>query len=264
MVITRCYIFYPNIVALFTHVVYRYFLYLEDDWLLSSPLVSTGSLGRALEGISLISRLGSTEAILRCSNHSIEDSFSEYSEAGCFVFLLLAARTVLKESSDMVETYTYMNTTRTVRESLHQVLFNEQSTRACAEGSDQCNVSTLGHGGWPRTSSSGIPYALHEFGLLDVPEAFGDRLHEFSYWPGLSFNPGLWDIGKIRQTLWRCKYDSDNVFSETDDEFEHRFSMVAHACGLRMGYFPSVFFSHIGNISAYKLSNISRSFDLIR
>lgn len=36
----------------------------------------------------------------------------------------------------------------------------------------------------------GVDYRLHEFGLMNPS-------HHFSYWPGFSFNPALWDLKKL-------------------------------------------------------------------
>jgi len=192
------------------------------------------------------------------------------------------------------------------RVSVHQVLFNEQGSRDCAIGSHQCNdpSSQLGFGGWeilhniivtttssaplPSSSSSSsatdtdlslditIPYSLHEFGLAALSsEAFHNhRNHEFSYWPGFSFNPGIWDIHAIRRALMRCM-DSENandddddddgggdVFDESDHGFEHKFSLLAYEAGLNMAYLPMVVFEEISRgHSAYRLNNISRPWE---
>lgn len=36
----------------------------------------------------------------------------------------------------------------------------------------------------------GVEYRLHEFGLMNPS-------HHFSYWPGFSFNPALWDLKRL-------------------------------------------------------------------
>jgi len=148
-------------------------------------------------------------------------------------------------------------------EPIHQMLFNEQCSRQCAEGAEACEESSIGAGGWERwLFSPKVPYRKHEFGLFDVPHAYGGRLHEFSYWPSLSLNPGIWDLHEIKERLRLCKKATDQnwkIFDENDSLFEQRFSALCLASELAMGYFPAVIFSHIGNISAYDLSHQSRS-----
>jgi hypothetical protein len=186
---------------------------------------------------------------------------------------------------------------------VHQVLFNEQSRRTCALGLDQrrCDYSTIGKGGWRRyiyasktsenvyyinksstvltfnsfgtSSPISIPYSLHEFGLAPlegIKDTYGGRDHDFSYWPGLSLNPGLWDLKIVNEKMKlflnrkknECKNENFNLFSENEILFEQQFSVIAHAAGLNMGYLGALLFEHIGytyiylSIYLYKCAHI--------
>jgi hypothetical protein len=168
-------------------------------------------------------------------------------------------------------------------EPIHQILFNEQASRPCAVADKTCDYNIIGRGGWKRSldlnlkgQNISIPYSLHEFGLVPVSGAYGDRIHEFTYWPGLSFNPGLWDL----ETIWKssCQillrhdslcslsaiheaWDDIVLFDEEDKLFEHRYTILTHAADLRMGYLPALFFEHIGDVSAYSLNDNLRPWD---
>jgi hypothetical protein len=164
-----------------------------------------------------------------------------------------------------------------IREDVHQVLFNEQSNRDCAEGKNSCFINSLGSGGWERTVCANIQmrnaskdenddslcysYSLHEFAYIDN-EIFSTRRHSFSNWPGLSLNPGLWNFEYIvnrfniaSQEYHRKVFVDENV----DESFEQIFSAVAYALGLNMAYLSIIAFQHIGDVSAYTINGIKRS-----
>ena len=148
-------------------------------------------------------------------------------------------------------------------EPIHQVLFNSQVSRECAVGDKKlCNVEEISRGGWHRTvttpENATIHYSIHEFGLIDT--SYSDRIHSFSYWPAFSFNPGLWDMQAVKEKLSICLNTTDPM-SVTDSLFEQRFSTTTLAAGLDMAYLPMVVFTHIGDISAYKLNQVQRPFD---
>jgi hypothetical protein len=100
------------------------------------------------------------------------------------------------------------------------------------------------------------PYLLHEFGVLD-------GAMRFSYWPGLSLNPGLWDVELLQRELGRVlpAHRAKQPFDETDPHFERRFSVTGLMAGLRMAFLPAVVFGHIGKESAYVINNNRRDFD---
>ena len=153
-----------------------------------------------------------------------------------------------------------------------------------------------------------VPYSLHEFGLApfiftpsptslksdpvdstssehdrniqnkEIIGAYGDRNHEFTYWPSLSLNPGLWNLQEIKKKINRfldgnsslsskdcCRRRevvNNEIFTETEVLFEHKFSTLCHAAGLQMAYLPSLLFEHIGgDVSAYVLNGVHRPWD---
>jgi len=185
---------------------------------------------------------------------------------------------------------------------IHQVLFNEQSNRDCAIGNnssrcsrtrssssssssgsnDDDSLSQLSLGGWIVHRSihidswteeremfsfnASVPYSLHEFGLAasSLTSSFSNhRNHDFSYWPGFSFNPGLWDLATIRRSLMACMdIIEGDVFDVSDHGFEHKFSLLAYEIGLNMAYLPIVLFEEISRgHSAYRLNNITRPWE---
>jgi protein O-GlcNAc transferase len=121
------------------------------------------------------------------------------------------------------------------------------------------------HGGWQRhltytessaptasAATSEVTYFFHEY-------ASTHPLHTFSYWPGFSLNPGIWDLKTIRQM--------DSHFNEMNSLFEREFSLHMWKLGLHVAYLPYVTSIHIGappgtNQSAYVLNALPRSFDL--
>ncbi len=100
----------------------------------------------------------------------------------------------------------------------------------------------------------------------------GER-HGFRFWPGLSLNPGLWDLRSIMRTyssVYIHEEDQHNhgygaveVFDALDGTFEHKFTIEAHVAGLRMAYLSgSSVFDHIGDkVSAYALNGFKRPWD---
>jgi len=136
-----------------------------------------------------------------------------------------------------------------------QVLLNDQSSRACAEGRVvECEGGLWkGKAGWKRkTKTTGIEYLEHEFGIVE----YG---HEFSYWPGFSLNPGVWDLERIKDA-----WGGDFVFDVDDKRFEQSFSMNCYDKGLLFGHLGQVAVKHIGDVvSSYILNGEARPFDLI-
>lgn len=108
------------------------------------------------------------------------------------------------------------------------------------------------------TKPSNIQYSLHEFALAPAYEAYGTRTHEHASWPGISFNPGLWDLSQFNGI-----YDEqENMFDEHDSAFEHAFSLQCYVAGLSAAYMPLAAFLHIGEEnSAYVLNNEERYWD---
>ncbi|TMW63560.1 hypothetical protein Poli38472_002501 [Pythium oligandrum] len=113
--------------------------------------------------------------------------------------------------------------------------------------------------GWSRylrdeTSDTNIQYFRHEFAVLDPG-------HRFSYWPGFSLNPGVWDIAKLQHVL------ESQAFDEASDIFERVFSLRVWRAGLQTGYLAEQHCVHIGaepgtNASAYVLNGLPRRFDI--
>ena len=218
---------------IFTLVRDQYLLYLEDDWKLFDQPVLLDSLA---------------SAVLQ-----IQKEDSRISRDHLFEAILLACIKILDEGN------------------IQQILFNSQSTRACAVGLN-CDYESIKFGGWERfvfyNNTTSIPYSLHEFGIAshlpgsDKILSYGQRTHDFAMWPGLSLNPGLWNINSIKKMMNLC-LNSQNMklFNEDEKLFEHRFSALGYAAGVSIGYLPSVLFEHTGDVSAYKLSHVKRPWD---
>ena len=240
----------------------KYFIYLEDDWnILTQPVISKSFQNS-------LSSLNSLKFSFKSLNLSV------------FYEILLNSLSILgfngridlstADKSNLLSLNSSIQLTGVER--ISQVLFNEQSDRNCAVINQNCNVKLLGTGGWERfvnykltdinsnhTSKIEVPYSLHEFGVFNYYS--NERNHEFSFWPGMSFNPGLWDLEHITSTLSLCKRDNPHeLFDEFDKKFEHRFTALTLVCGLNMAYLPLQLFEHIGEISAYDLNNITRNF----
>lgn len=179
-----------------------------------------------------------------------------------------------------------------VAEPVAQVLLNDQSSRACAYAiAGRCGPGVLGTSGWPRQLSdiaggrdgeeegerAPTRYRLHEFGTTRAE-------HAFSFWPGFTFNPAMWDLDALRCALARAEewdlaagqrvitvqwsngtgansVPMREVFDPNDDRFEQSFSVRCHDAGLRVAYLEQVVMAHIGvNKSAYILNGVQRAF----
>ena len=134
-----------------------------------------------------------------------------------------------------------------IGEPLVQVLLNDQASRGCAYAVPDTCEGFIGRAGWPRQTLSSVPYRLHEFGTVH-PD------HQFTYWPGFTLNPALWDLVALSST--------GLSFSTTDSRFEQSFSLASYDAGLNVAYLPRMSFAHIGvDESAYALQNISRPWE---
>lgn len=167
---------------------------------------------------------------------------------------------------------------------IHEVLFNEQSQRPCSLGNrGECNMSLITGGGWLQSvqclnqcavvktcSDSNLSYSLHEPYLNSMNNyyyAINDELvhyrdHSFRIWPGLSLNPGVWDLQEIKR-LWATQYDiTVPIFNESITGFEAQYSLKMYHAGANMAYLHECIFQHIGtDISAYSLNDMKRSWD---
>ena len=130
-------------------------------------------------------------------------------------------------------------------------------------GNKDCNVLNLEFGGWSygvnytvdTNISVMIPYQLHEFGIIPL---YTNRNHQFSYWPGLSLNPGIWDLHKIQKLFHGSKLNRiASIFNTDSPVFEREFSLRMWFMGAKMSYLGAVIFHHIGDISSYGLNNAS-------
>lgn len=245
----------------------KYLLYLEDDWLLRNQIVPPQSQW---------SKTMKLNRKLYANRLDIYPS-QAYSHVS-FYTILLSSLTILGfEGLVVVPTFDFSSSETfdiavlkdSTMEKIHQVLFNEQSSRACAEGRDDCDLRSIGYGGWERSANLKInssidnfeiPFALHEFGILSS-NLLSSRLHTFSDWPGFSFNPGLLDFDYIRKTLFDVVKGQGHYF-RTDlkhHSFEQLFSAILYSRGMNMAYLPLQCFSHIGsNLSAYDLMGQDR------
>ena len=174
-----------------------------------------------------------------------------------------------------------------VAEPVAQVLLNDQSSRACAYAiAGRCGAGVIGTSGWAREAlgrqgggdeGKTTKYRLHEFGTTRSE-------HAFSFWPGFTFNPAMWDLDALRCALsraekWKAISDEEKItlrwkngtgsssipmrqiFDPDDDRFEQSFSVRCHDAGLRVAYLEQVIMAHIGvNNSAYVLNGVERAF----
>ena len=221
-----------------------YFMYLEDDWRVLGTPVLHASLARAMRGYD---------------NRADETDPAKHP----FSRLLEMSKAILSSGD---------SGSAGARDRVHQVLFNEQGSRTCALGDlEACDTSIIGSGGWPQTkmvqlstvngSTVDIPYSLHEFGMLTSSDRLSDgRVHEFSNWPGLSLNPGLWDLRTVYRAVASCR-GSSHMFDTDDTLFEQRFAVTGFAAGLTMAYLPALLFEHTGDVSAYSLNDRHRPWD---
>ena len=229
----------------------RFLVYLEDDWeLLPATIIKESPAVQSASADLLSSSLSGPRLV--------------------FPRLVHMAKTILKQQRNS---------------SLAQILFNEQSDRACSLG--EVNTHSCGGamdgGGWVREVKVhrvqdrkvlSLPFQLHEFSLLPN---FERRDQRFGYWPGLSLNPGIWDLHRIRTQLSshalkqpRDREDglvnSDELqvelpvplFNEDSALFEQQFSLMTWFTGLQMGFLPAVIFQHIGDVSSYVLNNVTK------
>ena len=212
----------------------NYFLYLEDDWLFldSHP-------GAFLDAVALLDASRASRRIARLADN--KGAESRYP----------------------------------IAEPLAQVLLNDQASRACAYADpvEECLATPLGAAGWPRvlTRAShsspelqdgqdlGISYRLHEFGAL---------AHDFSYWPGFTLNPAVWDLDALSES-WAHYCGKEQLtpgnllrFNTTDRRFEQSASLSLLQGGTRVGYLSRMTVRHIGTeTSAYVLNNLTRPWD---
>jgi len=144
-----------------------------------------------------------------------------------------------------------------------QVLFNDQRSRPCAEGQLHCSTfGTEPYTGWKREMSKPVNkvtgkeqvgdtiiYIEHEFGVT-YPNHMS-----FSYWPGFSLNPGIWDIHRLRDKM-KLRFD------EKDTLFEQSFALEALKSGLIFAHLPRQIFRHVGRgRSSYILNKTPRPWD---
>ena len=104
----------------------------------------------------------------------------------------------------------------------------------------------------------GIEYNIHEFGSV-----YGD--HTFTYWPGFSLNPGVWDLAQLRASFERA-HGLPLRFNTSERRFEQQFSMAVSDAGLRTAHLraPGMVMRHIGtDVSAYELNNLARPWDIL-
>ncbi|GMH71477.1 hypothetical protein TL16_g05659 [Triparma laevis f. inornata] len=130
-----------------------------------------------------------------------------------------------------------------------QVLLNDQSSRACAyaDPMEKCLRSgNVGKAGWNRDGF----WVEHEFGSV-YPA------HDFTYWPGFSLNPGIWDLKRLRKGL-----GGRVVFDSEDERFEQSFSVLCLNKGLDFAHMARISVRHIGTeVSSYVLNGLERPFD---
>lgn len=126
-------------------------------------------------------------------------------------------------------------------------------------------------GGWSRRLSlkedgaeeeEEVRYNLHEFGAME---------HDFSYWPGLSLNPGLWDLSLIQCALSTTTGQQPSpeqqeqaamMFDPQDPRFEQSWSLRGYDAGLRVAHLPLNVFEHAGtDVSAYVMNGQHRPWD---
>ena len=138
-------------------------------------------------------------------------------------------------------------------EPIVQVLLNDQASRSCAYAAPE-GCPDLGGAGWPRETPSGVSYRLHDFGTVDPR-------HAFTYWPGVTLNPAVWDVRALA-CVFEASTGAPPAFDPEDPRFEQSFSLAAYDAGVRVAYLPRVTFAHTGvDESAYGLMNVSRPWD---
>ncbi|CAM9726567.1 unnamed protein product [Phaeothamnion confervicola] len=129
-------------------------------------------------------------------------------------------------------------------EEMAQVLINDQSSRDCAEARPgACPAGEVGQGaGW-----------LHEFGVMYAS-------HAFSYWPGFSLNPALWDLRRLG-----LDFGLRSVAAAAEAgtaAAEQSMSLRLQRAGLAFGHLVGARMRHIGmEASAYALNGFTRPWD---
>lgn len=90
-------------------------------------------------------------------------------------------------------------------------------------------------------AAGGVEYRLHEFGVM-YPS------HAFSYWPGFSLNPALWDLRRLDDG-YRRKYGEPFRFNPADIRHVHhmrRFYILTSSRGrLRLRLRPNVLWGSV-------------------
>lgn len=224
-----------------------YMVYLEDDWVYNAD-TNSSFMSEGLSKALCAAANAHTNAKL-CVNGAVP-----------LGVLIEGAQRILEKS--------------TREERVVQVLFNEQAQRACAMGDSKlCRQQDMRFGGWERSVSISndviLPYHLHEFGVMGT---FTQRLQDFSFWPGVSLNPGIWDVHHMKHIFQKFLFedvangssshsqsnDAWEYFNETAVLFEQQFSTFCWFAGLKMAYLESIPFRHIGDISAYSLDEENR------
>ena len=86
------------------------------------------------------------------------------------------------------------------------------------------------------------------------------RSHGFSYWPGQTLNPAVWDLSKFSAA--HEKGAGTLLFEPDDRRFEQSWSLRCLAAGLQVGYLARETFRHEGlEVSAYSLNGMARPWD---
>lgn len=262
----------------------RYFIYLEDDWVIQD-LIShqTNPLTEVIQQLHQVYESSSDN-----QSDTVVSTFISHLPYYS-IFMTCLSILGFEGSIDFNDLDSHTNRLvfhiqrrstaddNSKYEKVHQILFNEQSSRSCAQIRPDCDVNTIGKGGWSRylqismdsnnvSASFNLPYAIHEFGLISGINLYQDRIHDYSYWPGVNFNPGIWDLSAIRAEMALCqdtrnmKY-VDDEFEDGNTAFEHTYTALGLAAGLTMAYLPLLLFKHIGDdISAYDLNNVERPY----
>lgn len=248
----------------------RYLIYLEDDWVL-------------MDDDAMIYSNKYFELNEELNNFCIDNDVNKLNRIYKVLLMSLSilgynGQVILPDAKFESNISFNMTSKHSSSKIPHQVLFNEQSNRDCAVGNHKdCRQQDIRDGGWERkvfmnlnNSQFAIDYSLHEFGLTVSYK--NQRNHNFNFWPGLSFNPGLWDLDRINRDIWSCLNDHSsssndivsNVdrFDENDLSFEWRFSILAYVNGLHMAYLPLLLWKHIGDISAYAISGSKRPWSI--
>jgi hypothetical protein len=153
----------------------RYFLYLEDDWrLMPVPVLHAGlatavdaltdTIDEAFADVELQMRQRQRQhpfrAILLAALQILQDNNRSSGDDDCDIFNSKINDKKYNKNNSSSGSTDRRDSCRgrgrgrgRGRERVHQVLFNEQSTRACAEGAGLCDYDTIGRGGWRRRAA---------------------------------------------------------------------------------------------------------------